>query len=349
MSSLQKDMFKKGRLPTLGSVIEDDDDTSSPSIPSSLMTNSKKTRYVADSWDLYFDRMTHVQINSDTFCVYFLDARLEQTDKPLPVFLMHHGAGAGALSFALVAKRIHELLNGQCVVMAMDCRGHGDTISSGELSFNVNRLSDDMVNVVSKLYPNPDPYQFILVGHSMGGSVVVDIAYRQRLSNVMGVVVMDVVEGSALEAIQLMDKFLSTRPTEFQSIEEAIQWSYKSKLVRNLQSAKVSIPPLVKLENDKYRWRTDLHLTKPYWKEWFTDLSDKFLGSPVSKLLMLAGTDRLDKTLTIAQMQGKFQLTVLMDSGHFLQEDSPDTTAATLMDFWSRFSRMVLPKPMDRI
>lgn len=102
----------------------------------------------------------------------------------------------------------------------------------------------------------------------MGGSVVVDVAYNRQLPNVMGVVVMDVVEGSALEAIQSMDKFLSTRPTSFQSMEQAIQWSYKSKMVRRLDAAKVSIPPLVKFDEDnlqKYIWRTDLQLTKPYW------------------------------------------------------------------------------------
>jgi protein phosphatase methylesterase 1 len=49
----------------------------------------------------------------------------------------------------------------------------------------------------------------------------------------------------------------------------------------------------------------ELFLTPLATIEWFTDLSEKFLGCPASKLLILAGTDRLDKTLTIAQMQGK--------------------------------------------
>jgi protein phosphatase methylesterase 1 len=58
----------------------------------------------------------------------------------------------------------------------------------------------------------------------MGGSVVVDIGHKKRLPNVMGVVVLDVVEGSALEAIQSMNKVLSSRPTSFQSVDQAIQW-----------------------------------------------------------------------------------------------------------------------------
>lgn len=38
-------------------------------------------------------------------------------------------------------------------------------------------------------------------------------------------------------------------------------------------------------------------------------------------MLLLAGTDRLDKALTIGQMQGKFQLELIPQVGHVIQED----------------------------
>lgn len=53
-------------------------------------------------------------------------------------------------------------------------------------------------------------------------------------------------------------------------------------------------------------WRTDLAGTKPFWENWFTGLSKKFLEARGGKLLILAGTDRLDKELMIGQMQGMF-------------------------------------------
>ncbi|KAF7728924.1 Protein phosphatase methylesterase 1 [Apophysomyces ossiformis] len=77
--------------------------------------------------------------------------------------------------------------------------------------------------------------------------------------------------------------------------------------------------------------------------EWFKDLSEKFLTSMTAKLLMLAGTDRLDKPLMIAQMQGKFQMHIFPEAGHFLHEDSPDKTAICLVDFWRRNQRLQLP------
>ena len=61
--------------------------------------------------------------------------------------------------------------------------------------------------------------------------------------------------------------------------------------------------------------------------------------------MILAGTDRLDKELMIGQMQGKFQLTVIPEAGHFVQEDVPEKTATLLAEFFKRNDRsaMVLP------
>ena len=69
-----------------------------------------------------------------------------------------------------------------------------------------------------------------------------------------------------------------------------------------------------------YTWRTPLRTTAPYWEGWFTGLSSKFLTVRAARLLVLAGTDRLDKELMIGQMQGKFQMEVVPDVGHMLHE-----------------------------
>lgn len=45
----------------------------------------------------------------------------------------------------------------------------------------------------------------------------------------------------------------------------------------------------------------------------------------------------MDKELTIAQMQGKFKLTVLHNVGHSVQEDDFKGTARMLYDFMKDF------------
>jgi protein phosphatase methylesterase 1 len=52
-------------------------------------------------------------------------------------------------------------------------------------------------------------------------------------------------------------------------------------------------------------WRIDLGQTEKYWSGWFKGLSNIFLDCPVPKMLLLAGIDRLDRDLTVGQMQGE--------------------------------------------
>lgn len=51
----------------------------------------------------------------------------------------------------------------------------------------------------------------------------------------------------------------------------------------------------------------------------------------------------------IGQMQGKFQLVVIPEAGHFVHEDVPAKTADVLVEFWKRNdrSKMVLPPKVD--
>ena len=80
-------------------------------------------------------------------------------------------------------------------------------------------------------------------------------------------------------------------------------------------------------------WRTDLLATKPYWETWFKGLTQCFLDVRVPKQLLLAGSDRMDKELTIAQMQGKFKLVVVDQVGHVIHEDQPKKVAQVFHDF----------------
>ena len=52
-----------------------------------------------------------------------------------------------------------------------------------------------------------------------------------------------------------------------------------------------------------FRWAVDLGGTEPFWRGWFENLSAGFLAVPAAKLLLLAGVDRLDRDLTVGQMQ----------------------------------------------
>lgn len=82
----------------------------------------------------------------------------------------------------------------------------------------------------------------MLMGHSMGGAICVHLAAMELLATLTGVVVIDVVEGTAMEALASMQAFLRSRPQTFKSIPQAIEWSVRSGQIRNVASAKVSMP-----------------------------------------------------------------------------------------------------------
>ncbi|PWY86950.1 putative ribosomal protein/carboxylic ester hydrolase [Aspergillus heteromorphus CBS 117.55] len=286
-----------------------------------------------------------------------------------PLFVMHHGAGSSGLSFAACAEEIRKIIP-KAGILSVDAREHGSTVvtststststaegarSDVELDLSLDTLTRDLVFVVRETQTQmgwenlPD---LILVGHSLGGAVITDVARKGELGGkVLAYAVLDVVEGSAIDALQSMETYLLTRPSGFPSITSGIEWHTRTRTIRNKTSARVSVPSLLYLEptpldpTKPWVWRTNLSETKPFWENWFVGLSRKFLEARGGKLLLLAGTDRLDKELMIGQMQGKYQLQVFPEAGHFIQEDQPTKTAQILVDFYRRNDRGALVLP----
>ncbi|CAI7676012.1 unnamed protein product [Penicillium manginii] len=295
-----------------------------------------------------------------------------------PLFVLQHGAGSSGMTFASCISEMQKILP-KAGFLSLDARGHGQTTMTShsnpletenpslaaaahaesgsqiELDLSLGTLSRDLLFVIQQTQAKmgwenlPD---IVLVGHSLGGAIITDLAKQGGLGNkLLAYAVLDVVEGSALDALQSMEMYLSTRPIRFVSLGSGIEWHNRSRIIRNSASARASVPSLIYEENDPtdptrpWVWRTDLTATKPFWENWFIGLSRKFLDSRGGKLLLLAGTDRLDKELIIGQMQGKYQLQVFPEAGHFLHEDQPARTAQVLVDFYKRNDRSALVLP----
>lgn len=163
---------------------------------------------------------------------------------------------------------------------------------------------------------------------------------------ITGVAVLDVVEEFTLEALPMMHALLDARPDGFSSPEDAVEWHVRTHAIRNLDSARVSVPSIIvpnpSSKGPAYLWRAPLRATAPYWTSWFTGLSSKFISVRAARLLVLAGAERLDKQLMIGQMQGKFQLVVLAGVGHMVHEDDPSKLAETIVEFWRRNERVIV-------
>ena len=75
-------------------------------------------------------------------------------------------------------------------------------------------------------------------------------------------------------------------------------------------------------------------------------MSNCFLSVKVPKMLLLTDTSELDTPLTIAHMQGKFKLSVVKGTGHFVMEDDPKAVNEQIEDYLNAFR---IPKCVEEI
>ncbi|CAF0773639.1 unnamed protein product [Adineta steineri] len=382
MSNLRKQILSK-TLPPIG-----------PSSSSKKLSsdNQKKSpsstrNYTPIEWNTYFDDKRYITIDKNTFCLYSRNTN----DSLSPILFFLHGGGFSGLSWAVLSKAVTNLVRCQCI--AIDIRGHGETRTTDESDLSIEVLTNDICQILHHLYNEDNKPPVFLIGHSMGGALAVHVA-KEYPSMINALCVIDVVEGSALESLSSMQCFLSSRPKQFSTQQQAIEYMIRSGQVRNVESARISIvgqiqpintaeineiessttasnaslPPVshqcntVQEEDEdseeneqkssidiqqppptvdssdikKYTWRIDLAKTEQFWKGWFSGLSNLFLSCECPKLLLLAGVDRLDRDLTVGQMQGKFQMHVVPKSGHAVHEDAPEQVADCIASFLVR-------------
>ena len=262
-----------------------------------------------------------------------------------------HGAGHSALSFCLLSE-----LSKNYRIISYDFRGHANNTSEPKDDLSMSTLVSDTEKVllkINELFPKDN---IIVLGHSLGGAVAVKTCchiFKTKFNEdlydkIQGVIVVDVIEGSAMESLPFMKGIVEKRQKEFDSINEAIHYMSTSQ-IKNLESCRVSIPPLLKESKNKkgskiYTWKTDLLATEKFWTDWYKDLSKEFLSIKTPKALILTDTNELDTPLTVGHMQGRFKLGVVKGTGHFIMEDDPESMMKQINSFCQAFR---IPRNVD--
>lgn len=234
-------------------------------------------------------------------------------------------------------------------------RGHGTSASSGDLAF------DDLVADTGKVLEaligdQPDSVEVFLIGHSLGASILAALPQNLNFKNekikFSGLVMVDIIEGTgvfylvlvftfaletAVNSLNRMPEIIKDIPKSFKTIDIAVDWTLSSSHSHhNRQAASKHLPDIqnsvssqlrINSETGAYEWIADLSAMAPFWDSWFVGLTKNFLNFSGSRLLILADTDYMDKEMIVAQMQGKFQLAVVRESGHVIQEDRPEELA----------------------
>lgn len=126
------------------------------------------------------DIQQDIQLSPDhVFRVYQNSVKDVQEGQELPLFIFHHGAGYTANTFSELITVLTSKVS--CRILAFDARGHGHSRCGNE-ELELAALCSDFVAIVEKLFPVL-PKEIVLVGHSMGGSVMVNVAKDKLIRN----------------------------------------------------------------------------------------------------------------------------------------------------------------------
>lgn len=204
--------------------------------------------------------------SGDRFCVQIAGA----SASPRTLLLCLHGANYSSASFSLLAG----LLSQRVCVAAYDARGHGRTLAASKLAPSSETLCDDLFNVVEFLSckygqggGHGHALKFVLLGHSMGGAIATHAAaaWADRAppdAQLAGLIVMDVVEGSALEALPGMTAIASKLASlRFGSPDDVVQWALTSGTLHLRASAEISVPYEIEATQDVGEGGAALRLT----------------------------------------------------------------------------------------
>ena len=164
----------------------------------------------------------------------------------------------------------------------------------------------------------------------MGGAIAAAYCHLEDTYKLSGLILFDIVEGSAINSLSSMNLVIQRRPKRFESIEDAVQWRYLLSVpVEDVvvwiqiwsKILKVPVYPcLIKSFSRMTRmcgksiWRRRSLIGKVfsfvslYFVGWYKGMDNLFLTAPGYKLLALAKRDTLDTPMIIAHMQGIYRL-----------------------------------------
>jgi len=122
-----------------------------------------------------------------------------------------------------------------------------------ETTLTQENLINETIRALKHIVERYPEQSIIIVGHSMGGSIATKTVDHIQTNNktekwvehVKGLFIIDVVEGSAMDALPFMESIVKSRPTQFTSLQSVIKYGVSSGTVRDVNSAKVSMPAQV--------------------------------------------------------------------------------------------------------
>jgi pimeloyl-ACP methyl ester carboxylesterase len=179
--------------------------------------------FAETTWDSYLDQRQLISLTttgssgssgSASFQVYTVglsrQQEVEGRSPPraaapvVPVYVLLHGGGLSALSWALVARTLKR--HGR-PALAYDFRAHGGS-TGDESELTAEQLCSDTIAVVAAVVGTQAP--LVIVGHSLGGAIAAKVSCTPELRDrVTAVAMVDIVESVAMSSLDKMAEMVA--------------------------------------------------------------------------------------------------------------------------------------------
>jgi len=266
---------------------------------------------------------------NEKFSVYIDEPEVEKS----AVIILIHGATYTKSTWSSVLylmKRNEDLKDS--TIFAPDLRAHGKS-QTDDKDLSLPKLAEDIEKLFEKFCTDgrltPISPPVIIIGHSLGGLIATEIAVRNKMRKIKVLLSMDCIQDAPDEFIRHCEDSSHHMVNSFDSTEDAIQVYKSNNHLLTQEMAEVSVLPRLKKTDDRYSFIVSFKSTQKYWKEWFDNMSNRFLSVKAYKVIFFASTgeeatSKMTTELVTAHMQGKFQLEMFPQSGHCIQEDDPE-------------------------
>ncbi len=245
-----------------------------------------------------------------------------------PLFILHGLLGSGR-NWHGIAKALAD----QARVVVPDMRNHGRSPHAPDHTFV--DMVDDVLELHRTLFPGE---KAVVLGHSMGGLVAMEMAF-QAAEYLAGVIVVDIAPRPHLGPVHsVLDAMLKIDPAQFSSkkeIDAALARDIPNTLVRQFVMTNIT------LEGEHFRWRVNLPVLHR-----FLSLSREYEPAPTDLFdgpaLFIRGERsdyiRDEDFELIRHYFPKAELLTAPGAGHWVHYENPHMLLQAVQDFLSRLT-----------
>jgi pimeloyl-ACP methyl ester carboxylesterase len=259
-------------------------------------------------------------------------------DESRPAVVLVHGGRDHARSWDFVAARLLD----RYACYALDLRGHGDSHWANGGAYSLSAFVADLAGLVAIL----DRPKLALIGHSLGGRVVLDYAaaFPNQVSRVVAIEGFGRIAAAAPPLRQIRDYVWTARDLEPKTprlyptlaAAEARMKEENGRLsqdmVRHLTQHAVK-----RREDGNYVWKFDIFGRLPAAPEWDAEATAEIWRQLTVPVLQVGGADswghRFMDRVDLARAIPGGRTVILDNAGHWVQHDRLDDFVALVREF----------------